>query len=457
MTSNLPTGLPSSWAMALIGDICEVNPKLDKAGISEFLKVSFVPMPAVEAKTGRINVSDAKLFRDVKKGYTLFKEGDLLFAKITPCMENGKIAVVPPVTGGIGAGSTEFHVLRPRSGIDIRYLYYYISSEAFRREAEHNMTGAVGQRRVPTRYLARQAIPLPPISEQHRIVAKVEKLFDELDRGAKSLTSVRRQIIAYRQSVLKAAFAGEFTKSAGGDWRTRSVGELITDIRYGTAKKCAVDVRKTAVLRIPNVASGKIDLTDLKHAEFSKEELEKLRLESGDILLVRSNGSASLVGLSAVVTSEAEGYAYAGYLIRIRLKREIILPDFLHLYLQSPAVRNEIEHRARSTSGVHNINGDEIRALRLPVPSITVQRKVIKSVNKHLSSAELLEACAAAELARYAMFRHSILMEAFAGRISPQDDEKGAAPTLSASVFIELKGDEKMGDRSTKSVKRAAA
>ena len=141
---------PGTWAIVPISDIAEINPKLDKSGINDDLDVSFVPMPAVEAETGGIEVSATRRFEEVKKGYTPFREGDVLFAKITPCMENGKMAVVPALRNGLGFGSTEFHVLRAKDGIAPEYLYYFVSSKRFRVDAEHNMTGAVGQRRVPT-------------------------------------------------------------------------------------------------------------------------------------------------------------------------------------------------------------------------------------------------------------------------------------------------------------------
>ena len=104
-------------------------------------------MQAVGAGDGTIDVSNLRPAAEVKKGFTNFQEGDVLFAKITPCMENGKMAVVPKVASGYGFGSTEFHVLiRLQNGLDPRYLYYFVSSQSIRKEAAHNMTGAVGQK-----------------------------------------------------------------------------------------------------------------------------------------------------------------------------------------------------------------------------------------------------------------------------------------------------------------------
>lgn len=214
--------LPANWVRVRFPEIASINPTLDKSEIDEELLVSFVPMPAVEAETGKIDVSTHRIFSEVRKGYTGFLEGDVLFAKITPCMENGKMAVVPALKNDIGFGSTEFHVLRPAREVSPEYLYYFVSSKVFRINAEHNMSGAVGQRRVPTIFLSDSDIPLPPAGEQKRIVDKIEELFSELDNGEECLRTAQKQLKVYRQALLKHAFEGKLTS----EWRTRNPEKL---------------------------------------------------------------------------------------------------------------------------------------------------------------------------------------------------------------------------------------
>ena len=222
MTGKPQTDLPIGWELVNLRGLAEVNPRLDKSAHTGNPTVSFVPMPAVEVSTGIIDVSQTRRLGEVKKGYTSFREGDVLFAKITPCMENGKMAIVPPLKNCLGFGSTEFHVLRPYREISAQYIYYFVSSEQFRRDAQHNMTGAVGQRRVPTSYLADQSVPVPPSREQRRIVAKIEELFSELDKGIESLKTARGQLKIYRQAVLKHAFEGKLT----AQWREENKDKL---------------------------------------------------------------------------------------------------------------------------------------------------------------------------------------------------------------------------------------
>lgn len=204
--------LPKGWVECRLSEITQVNPPLDRCPYPEIGRVHFVPMPAVEAETGRVDISATRPYADVKKGYTAFVSGDVLFAKITPCMENGKMAVVPELPLAVAAGSTELHVLRPRSGIAAEYVYHLVSSQALRYEAEHNMTGAVGQKRVPTGFVAEHSVWLPPTAEQHRIAAKIEALFSELDAGQQSLLRAQAQLGLYRQSLRKAAFEGRLDR-----------------------------------------------------------------------------------------------------------------------------------------------------------------------------------------------------------------------------------------------------
>nr|WP_309504543.1 restriction endonuclease subunit S [uncultured Roseovarius sp.] len=216
------TDLPRGWAKTKLSSICEINPRVDKSAFAPDMIVSFVPMSAVEAETGRIDVSETRTFAQVRQGYTPFRNGDVLFAKITPCMENGKMAIVPKMVSEHGFGSTEFHVLRPAKGIDSKYIYHAVSNQGFRYHAEHNMTGAVGQKRVPASVLENHVLGLPPTNEQRRIVEKIEAMFDEIDKGVESLQTARTALGLYRQSLLKSAFEGRLT----ADWRAQNADKL---------------------------------------------------------------------------------------------------------------------------------------------------------------------------------------------------------------------------------------
>ncbi|MFY4727574.1 restriction endonuclease subunit S [Nitrospira sp. BLG_2] len=355
----------TTWPQKPLSEVVDLNPRLDKSAYRDDLEVSFVPMAAVEAGSGRMEVSQTKQFAAVKKGYTPFREGDVLFAKITPCMENGKMAVVPKLTNGIGFGSTEFHVLRPHDGMDPRYVYYFVSAQGFRREAAHHMTGAVGQKRVPQSFLQEASIPVPLLENQRRIVAEIEKQFSRLDEAVASLKRTKANLKRYKAAVLKAAVEGKLTEvwrkahpdvepaskllerilaERQGKWNGRgkykepstvdssglptlpegwlwaSLEQLSWHSAYGTSVKCGYDNSGPNVLRIPNVESGRLDFGDLKFAPKSFQIERDEELSVGDVLIIRTNGSRSLIGRSAVVRQPLMSRStYASYLIRFRL------------------------------------------------------------------------------------------------------------------------------------------
>ena len=211
--SVVPAEPEAAWRMVRLTEAVEISPKPDRTGLTDTTPVSFVPMAAVGAGNGQIDTSTTRLYVEVKKGYTHFRDGDVLFAKITPCMENGKMAIAHGLRNGVGLGSTEFHVLRPRAGVDSRYVYHFVSGAKYRNEAAHHMTGAVGQKRVPVSFLEHSEIPLPSLHEQRRIVAEIEKQFSRLDQAVASLQRVKAQLKRYKASVLKAAVEGRLVET----------------------------------------------------------------------------------------------------------------------------------------------------------------------------------------------------------------------------------------------------
>jgi len=222
--------LPPRWASTLLGEACLINPRGHVRAPHDDTLVSFVPMAAVEAGTGRVDVGQTKRYKDVRQGYTRFSDGDVLFAKITPCMENGKIAVVTGLRNGLGAGSTEFHVLRPIAGISEKLVMYYVSMDEFRRAARQVMTGTAGQLRVPQRFVEGAPFPLAPLPEQYRIVAEIEKQLTRLDAAIAALNRARAKLKRYRASVLKAACEGrlvpteaELARREGRSYESASV------------------------------------------------------------------------------------------------------------------------------------------------------------------------------------------------------------------------------------------
>jgi type I restriction enzyme S subunit len=175
-------------------------------------------------------------------------------------------------------------------------------------------------------------------------------------------------------------------------WEIARFYTLFQDLKYGTSKKSEYLTKGSPVLRIPNVVKGYVDSSDLKYSELSDKELDDLKLNSGDLLLIRSNGSLSIVGSCAVVGSEHVGFSYAGYLVRVRLNSALYEPNFIGLVLSSKLVREQIEKPIRSTSGVKNINSTEISRLIMPIVPLAEQHRIVAKVDELMALCEQLKA-----------------------------------------------------------------
>jgi type I restriction enzyme, S subunit len=231
----MPEILPTGWVKTTLGEVCSINSRTEIPNVPDDTLVSFVPMSAVEEETGRLDPSDVRSVGSVRKGYTPFRENDVLFAKITPCMENGKVALATGLNNALGYGSTEFFVFRPREGVLPRFILYFLLQPSFRKDAERQMTGAVGQKRVPLNYLAGYEFLLPPTPEQARIIETLDKTFSGLERGEKAARRGLNRLQEYRQAVLRSAMIGAFASDfaeSGSDTGEELLKKLLDERKH---------------------------------------------------------------------------------------------------------------------------------------------------------------------------------------------------------------------------------
>ena len=173
------------WPALPLSEACFFKPpkSIPRKRLNEDTEVSFVPMNDLGELVKYFKAKDVRSFSEVVKSYTYFADGDVLCAKITPCFENGKLGIARGLKNGVGFGSSEFVVMRPKRSLLPGFLYYYLSRDVFREAGARVMSGAVGHKRVPKEYFEDQPIPLPPLQEQKRIVAVLDQAFAALDRA----------------------------------------------------------------------------------------------------------------------------------------------------------------------------------------------------------------------------------------------------------------------------------
>lgn len=198
------------WERKKIGDISEVNPKKSEIKhLDDNMIVSFIPMAAVDEHLQKIITFNERQLSDLRKGYTYFKEDDVLFAKITPCMENGKVAIARNLKNGIGFGTTEFHVIRAGKNVLPEWIYTVVRQPSFREKAKKKMTGSAGQKRVPKEFIESYEILIPPINEQKKIISCLNNISEKIEQVEGLQKNTSSEFVECEESILTQAFKGE--------------------------------------------------------------------------------------------------------------------------------------------------------------------------------------------------------------------------------------------------------
>ena len=212
---EVPFEIPEGWVWCRLGDISLINPKNN---LNDELDVSFIPMPFISDGFSNIHTFEVEKWKNIKKGYTHFQNGDIGVAKITPCFENRKSVIFNNLENGVGAGTTELYILRNNKTISFnKYLFWVVKTQEFINKGIESFTGAVGQQRVSKDFIENTLIPLPPLKEQHRIVRKIEQLFALVDIIEVNKKALEKLIEQAKSQVLSDAVAGKLTHQDPND------------------------------------------------------------------------------------------------------------------------------------------------------------------------------------------------------------------------------------------------
>ena len=458
--------LPKGWAWAKLEEIAEINPKYN-GDLRDEMEVTFVPMRAVEELTGHVDLSISRKLSEVKKGYVPFENEDILFAKITPCMENGKVAIVSNLNNGLGFGSTEFHVIRPQESIARKFMFFFLVREELRKDAQAHMTGSVGQKRVPGSYMHEMMVPLPPQYEQYRIAAKIEEFLTRMDGGMEFLVDAKKKLRLYRQALLKHAFEGKLTQTWRTTWEQelepahvlqRRIDEeskkIIGNERIGSQLVTLpnlpppphwvwarvgqvveiIDYRgrtppfsPTGIphIRTPNVKDGAIVSEDMKYV--SEETYDKYMTrglpQEGDLLFTTE------APLGEVAPVPQQRFSIAQRIMILRPLKMILTTKFLMYQIMSGTFQSILRRRGTGTT-VTGVSSRNFKALELLVAPLREQEKVVEKLENHFSVEDETERIVSRNLKLAENMRKSILREAFRGALVKQDPRDEQASVL---------------------------
>lgn len=360
--------------MVKLSDVAQINPRCPKEIDREQL-VSFVAM-ASASEDGKLLSEEIRVLDETKKGFTYFERGDVLLAKITPCFENGKCLRPNQISKTVGFGSTEFHVLRAKEEkLDSSYLFYMVWSKAFRFLGEHSMSGAAGQKRVGADYLKAYEIPLPPLDEQKRIAAILDK--------ADSVRRKRQQAIDLADDFLRSVFLDMFgdpvTNPKG--WEVKNLKDIarIQIGPFGTQlhKEDYIEngiplINPTHIVKGEIIPKSNLTISDKKHASLSE-----YHLKTGDIVM----GRRGEMGRCAIVNSKEEGWMCGTGSLFIRPKQTGVFSEYLNKLLSSQAIKNHLESESQGAT-MPNLNKTIVGNIKIPVPTDEVleQFTVIKEI-----------------------------------------------------------------------------
>jgi type I restriction enzyme S subunit len=497
--------LPRGWSFCSLEKLCKLNPRhpKDTAGT---LTVSFVPMAAVDDTTGQIVDRIERPYGEVRRGYTQFADGDVLFAKITPCMENGKAAVAHGLKNGLGCGTTEFFVLRTRGAIEPALLHRYLRQFSFRQFAKTSMNSAVGQARVPKSFILEAKLPVPPLNEQRRIVAKIEELTTRSRASKQALDAIPPLLERLRQSVLAAAFRGDLTKQ----WRqqnpnTEPAIELLKRIRqehrhrweqdYLEKQKAKGKEPKNDKWKEKYKEPGPVDTTDLpelpegwcwaatdlvcetivdcphstpryrddgpllvRTSDFrvgelclsstrrvSQEDFEKRTSRLKPLagdILYSREGG--ILGIACVIPRGVE-ICMGQRMMLLRTSRQFLRSRVLMWVLNSPIVLRQVAEQLVGTAAPR-INVSAVKKFAVPVPPLNEQEIIHSRINVALSSIANTRMSVEQTTDRVASLDQSILAKAFRGELVPQDPNDEPASELLNRIEVS-KGKKKIRGR----------
>lgn len=427
-----PYEIPKNWCWV------KHNSILDISGGSQPAKSHFISEPA-EGYTQLYQTRDygehpIPVYIPDKYATKTTVEGDILLARYGGSL--GK--VFRAHDGAYNVALAKVIKLYP-SLLDDEFLFEYYFTQFYQDFCVKASKGRSAQAGFNREDMDSIPFPLPPLAEQKRIVEQIENLFVKLDETIEKSQLVVDSIETNIEAILYKAFSGDLTKywrienCVDDNWENSTLSKIVSGLKYGSSEKCDYDNNGTPVLRIPNIGEGVIDFSDLKYMQ-SELDNSSHEVFENDILIIRSNGSRDLVGRCAIVPKLEQRYAYASFLIRIKASDKV-LPKYLVRYINSSIAREQLFAKAKSSSGIHNINSKELGGISINVPFIEEQTEILKIIEPLIKKELDVKNIAEQVIENVAELKKSILAKAFRGELGTNNPEEGSAIELLKTIL----------------------
>ena len=385
---------PYGWKTIPLRYVCELYPSVSFDGLEEEDDVTFLPMDRV--KNGYF-ISNTDKFSKYAPSYNAFEDGDIVLAKVTPCFENGNIAIAEDLVRGKGFGSSELFVIRA-TGAEKKFLFYYFQSSAFKQEGEASMTGAGGLKRVSPDVLRQHHVPLPSQDVQgiianylDRETARIDGLIAEKQRMLALLEEKRAALIS--RVVTRGLDLNAPLKPSGQEW----LGEIpvhwglerlkfhLRRIEQGWSPQCdnsLAEVDEWGVLKVGAVNGWAFNPSENKRLPDEVEALIEYEIRPGDVLMSRAN-TTQLLGSISYVQDVDSKLLLCDKLYRLEVADATLDREYLVAFMRARPGRFQLEREASGTSGsMQNIGQDTVQNAWITTPPLDEQKKISLHINQ---------------------------------------------------------------------------
>lgn len=334
-----------------------------------------------------------------------------------------------------------------------KYVYYYMQGNKHKLFAYHG--NAIPQ--ITITNITKKEIPIPPLNEQQRIVERIESLLAKLDEAKEKAQEVVDGFETRKAAILHKAFSGELTVKwrekngvSFGDWHTKLFDECIEKMQNGLAKRKGSAGVPYVVLRLANLSDDGFITDDLREIVLDEKEQKSYKLNIGDVVMVRVNGSKDNVAKQILVT-ENNLWAFCDHIIRIKYN-EYVLPEYMVLYSKSEAYKVYVKDNIVSSAGQNTISRKGMARLSIPVPSIEEQKEIIDILSNMFDKERRVKETAETVIYQIDTMKKAILARAFRGELGTNDPSEESALELLKSVLNNSESSEKVPEKKNKKI-----
>ena len=432
-----PYDVPENWVWVRLGALYEVNPK-NKA--DDELDAAFIPMEKISAGMISEYSFEIQEWCKAKKGHTQFADGDVAFAKISPCFENRKSMMLNNLPNSIGGGTTELIILR-NVNVNQKYTFWTVLDERFIRGGVQTYSGTVGQQRINMDYVRSYPIPLPPLSEQQRIVECIEELFAKLDEAKERLQEVVDSFAVRKAAILHKAFTGELTKQwrrengvKDESWEEKNGEEFFEYVTSGSRGWAKYYSDQGSIfVRMGNLNHGTIELdfSDIQYVDLPEQvEGQRSKLQKNDILI----SITADVGMIGLVREDMD--AYINQHVALARPKNDLYAEFLAWYFVSDVGLQQMQNKQRGATKI-GLGLQDIRNIILNLPSLPEQHEIVRLIDDLLERERSAQQAAEQALASIDLMKKSILARAFRGELGTNKASEACAAELLKQVLAE--------------------